>query len=156
MEYVIIRPPMVYGPGAPGNFGKLVTTVLRGVPLPLGAVYNRRSLIALDNLLSFILICSDSARFPNAANQIFVVSDCEDVSTTEFVKKIAKAARRSVRLVPVPVFILKFLLSTVGMKAINDSLFGDLQIDATKARCCLKWRPVTSMDNQLAKVFEKI
>ena len=88
MEVVIIRPPLVYGPGVKANFRLLMKWVQRGVPLPLGAVHNKRSFVALDNLVSFIILCMDH---PRAANEVFLISDGEDVSTTELLQKMARA-----------------------------------------------------------------
>ena len=104
MEVVIIRPPLVYGPGVKANFAALRRVVQRGWPLPLGAVHNQRSFIALDNLVNFIVTCIDH---PQAANQTFLVSDGQDLSTTELVSGIAQAAGLPARLLPVPVWALQ-------------------------------------------------
>jgi nucleoside-diphosphate-sugar epimerase len=104
MEVVIIRPPLVYGCRAPGNFGSLMRAVQRGWPLPLGAVHNQRSLVALDNLVDFIVTC---VAHPQAANQTFLVSDGHDLSTTELVRGLARAAGVPARLLPVPVWALQ-------------------------------------------------
>lgn len=154
MEVVIIRPPLVYGPGAPGNFASLVRWVQRGLPLPLGAVYNKRSFVALDNLVSLVLLCAVRARSPQAANQVFVVADGEDVSTSTLLRKVARAAERPSRLLPVPASLLRAGASLLGKRAVADRLLGNLQVDATKARTLLGWRPVVTMDQQLAKMFE--
>lgn len=153
MEVVIIRPPLVYGPGAPGNFGSLVRAVQRGLPLPLGAVHNQRSLVALDNLVSLVLLCADRDRSPQAANQVFVVADGEDVSTSTLLRKVARAAGRPSRLLPVPASWLRAGASLLGKRAVADRLLGNLQVDATKARTLLGWQPVVTMDEQLAKMF---
>lgn len=154
MEVVIIRPPLVYGPGAPGNFASLVRWVQRGLPLPLGAVHNQRSFVALDNLVSLVLLCADRARSPQAANQVFVVADGEDVSTSTLLRKVARAAGRPSRLLPVPASWLRAGAGLLGKRAVADRLLGNLQVDATKARTLLGWRPVVTMDEQLAKMFE--
>lgn len=154
MEVVIIRPPLVYGPGAPGNFASLVRWVQRGLPLPLGAVRNQRSFVALDNLVSLVLLCADRARSPQAANQVFVVADGEDVSTSTLLRKVARAAGRPSRLLPVPASWLRAGAGLLGKRAVADRLLGNLQVDATKARALLGWRPVVTMDEQLAKMFE--
>lgn len=154
MEVVIIRPPLVYGPSAPGNFGSLVRALQRGLPLPLGALHNQRSLVALDNLVSLVLLCADRDRSPEAANQVFVVADGEDVSTTTLLRKVAQAAGRPSRLLPVPAWLLRAGASLLGKRAVADRLLGNLQVDATKARTLLGWRPVVTMDEQLAKMFE--
>ena len=103
MEVVIIRPPLVYGPGVKANFAALMRAVQRGWPLPLGAVHNRRSLVALDNLVDFIVTCISH---PQAPNQTFLVSDGQDLSTTELVRGMAQAAGVPARLLPVPVWAL--------------------------------------------------
>ena len=154
MEVVIIRPPLVYGPGAPGNFGSLVRCVQRGIPLPLGAVHNQRSFVSLANLVSLVLLCADPARSPMAANQVFVVADAEDVSTSTLLRKLARAAGRPSRLLPVPASWLRAVASLLGKQTVADRLLGNLQVDATKARTLLGWRPEVSMDAQLAKMFE--
>jgi nucleoside-diphosphate-sugar epimerase len=154
MEVVIIRPPLVYGPGAPGNFASLVRSVQRGLPLPLGAVHNQRSFVALDNLVSLVLLCADRARSPQAANQVFLVADGEDVSTSTLLRKVARAAGRPSRLLPVPASWLRAGAGLLGKRAVADRLLGNLQVDATKARTLLGWRPVVTMDEQLAKMFE--
>lgn len=154
MEVVVIRPPVVYGPGAPGNFGSMVRWVQRGVPLPLGAVSNQRSLVALDNLVSLVLLCADRARSPQAANQVFVVADGEDLSTSALLRKVARAAGRPSRLLPVPSSWLRAGASLLGKRPVADRLLGDLQVDATKARRLLGWQPVVTMDEQLAKMFK--
>jgi nucleoside-diphosphate-sugar epimerase len=154
MEVVIIRPPLVYGPGATGNFGNLVRVVQRGWPLPLGAVHNQRSFVALENLVSLVLLCADRERSPLAANRVFVVADGEDVSTSTLLRKVARAAGRPSRLLPVPASWLRAGASLFGKRAVADRLLGNLQVDATKARTLLGWRPVVTMDEQLAKMFE--
>lgn len=154
MEVVIIRPPLVYGHGAPGNFGSLVRLVERGLPLPLGGVHNQRSLVALDNLVSLVLLCADPSRSPKAANQVFVVADGEDVSTSTLLRKVARAAGRPCLLLPVPSSWLRAGAFMLGKRAMADRLLGNLQVDATKARTLLGWQPVVTMDEQLAKMFE--
>lgn len=152
-EVVIVRPPLVYGPAAPGNFASLVRWVMLGIPLPLGDVYNRRSFVALENLVSLIVLCSDRGRSRAAANQVFVVADGEDVSTTTLLQKVAQAAFRPSRLLPFPELLLRGMLSIVGRSLVAEQLLGNLQIDATKAYTLLNWRPVVTMDQQLVKIF---
>jgi nucleoside-diphosphate-sugar epimerase len=154
MEVVIIRPSLVYGPGAPGNFGSMVRWVHRGVPLPLGAIHNQRSLVALDNLVSLVLLCADRTSSPLATNQVFVVADGEDVSTTTLLHKVARAAGRPSRLLPVPCSWLRWGANLLGERAVADRLLSNLQVDATKVRTMLGWRPVITMDAQLDKMFE--
>ena len=154
MEVVIIRPPLVYGPGVKGNFASMVGWMQKGVPLPLGSVNNHRSLVALDNLVDFIALCADRERSPKAANEVFLVSDGEDVSTSDLLRKVAQANGVKSRLWPVPVALMKFVAKLLGKGAVAGRLFGHLQVDSSKARGVLGWQPVTTMDKQLAKMAE--
>lgn len=149
MEVVIIRPPLVYGPGVKANFASMMKWVNKGIPLPFGAVHNKRSLLALENLVSFIIHCIDH---PKAANEIFLISDGEDVSTTQLLRKVAKAMGLKIKLVPVPVSWMRFTAKLLGKQAMADRLFGSLQVDSSKARKLLGWQPVISMDKQLRKM----
>ena len=146
MEVVIIRPPLVYGPGVKANFERLMKWVQRGVPLPLGAVHNKCSFVALDNLVSFIILCIDH---PRAANEVFLISDGEDVSTTELLQKMARAFGKRSFLLPVPVGLMTFAAGLLGKKDVADRLFGSLQVDSSKAWDLLGWTPVVSMDESL-------
>lgn len=151
MEVVIIRPTLVYGPGVKANFYTMMRWLHKGVPLPFGAVQNKRSLVALDNLVSFIVHCLDH---PKAANEIFLISDGEDVSTTELLQKMAKAFGKKALLLPVPVELIKFFANLLGKGDVVQRLFGSLQVDSSKARDLLGWRPVTTMDEQLKKTAD--
>ena len=151
MEVVIIRPPLVYGPNAPGNFGSLVNWLRRGVPLPLGAINNKRSFVALDNLVSFIAFCVDRSQSPKAANQVFSISDGEDVSTTQLLRKVADALGKEPYLLPVPVGLMIFAARLIGKGDVANRLFDSLQVDSSKARDLLGWQPVITMDEQLNK-----
>lgn len=153
MEVVIIRPPLVYGPFAPGNFSTLVNWVRSGLPLPLGSVNNRLSLVALDNLVSLISLCADITRSPQAANQVFVVCDGEDLSTSLLLHKLAQAAGRTSYMLAIPPWALRVGAALLGKRAVADRLLGNLQIDATKVRNHLGWKPVISLEEQLVKVF---
>ncbi len=155
MEVVIIRPPLVYGPNVKGNFAALVKLIQKGIPLPLGAIHNKRSLVALENLTSLVILCADRIRSPQAANQIFVIADGEDVSTTTLLQKISKAAGRSSRLLPIPSLLLSTGATILGKRHIAEKLLGNFQVDASKARNILGWVPVITMDEQLAKIFQK-
>ena len=121
------------------------------MPLPFGAIHNQRSLVALDNLVSFIIHCIDH---PKAANEIFLISDGEDVSTTELLQKVAKAFGKKSFLIPVPVDLMKFAARLLGKSDVADRLFGSLQVDSSKARKLLDWHPVISMDDELKKTVE--
>ena len=153
LEVVIIRPPLVYGNNAPGNFGRLIQWAGAKIifPLPLGAVNNARSLIAIDNLVSFIVTCT---LHPKAANEIFMISDNETLSTTQLFKKIAKAFNKKALLLPVPVSWMIFVAKLLGKEADAIRLFSSLIVDGNKARDLLDWHPVTTMDEQLCKITE--
>jgi nucleoside-diphosphate-sugar epimerase len=150
MEVVIIRPPLVYGPGVKANFAALMRAVQRGIPLPLGAVHNKRSLLALDNLVDFIITCTTH---PAAANQTFLVSDGQDLSTIDLVRGIAQASGVPARLLPVPVPILRLAARMFGKTDAIDRLCGNLQIDASKARNLLDWVPPVSVEEGLRRVL---
>jgi nucleoside-diphosphate-sugar epimerase len=151
MEVVIIRPPLVYGPGVRANFATMTNWVKRGVPLPFGAIDNCRSLVSLDNLVSFILHCADH---PKAANEVFLISDDEDVSTPQLLRKVASAFGKKCWLIPVPVSWMRFLAGLAGKEAVVERLFGSLQVDPSKAQKLLGWRPVITMDEQLNKMAD--
>lgn len=153
MEVVIIRPPLVYGLNVKGNFASMVNWVKKGVPLPLGAVHNARSLVALDNLVDFIALCADPARSPKAASEVFLISDGVDVSTSDLLRKVANACGVEVRLLPVSVGLMQFATRLLGKGAMADRLFGNLQVDISKARDLLGWKPVVTMDEALAQMF---
>jgi nucleoside-diphosphate-sugar epimerase len=148
LEVAIIRPPLVYGANAPGNFGSLLRAVQRGYPLPLGAVHNQRSLVALDNLVDFIILCTTH---PLAANQTFLVSDGQDMSTTQLVRGMAQAAGVSDRLLPVPVPLVRAAASLLGKTDAVDRLCGNLQVDISKARRLLDWSPSVSVQEGLRR-----
>ena len=150
VEVVVIRPTLVYGAGAPGNFGALMRAVQRGCPLPLGAVHNQRSLVALDNLVDFIVTCISH---PQAANQTFLVSDGQDLSTTELVRGMAQAAGVPARLLPVPVWALQAGASLLGKGDAVQRLCGNLQVDISKARSLLGWVPPVSVQEGLRRAM---
>jgi nucleoside-diphosphate-sugar epimerase len=148
MEVVIIRSPMVYGPGVKANFQRLIGAVVRGIPLPLGAVHNRRSLVAVDNLVDFIVACVEHRA---AANETFLVSDGEDLSTTDLIRRLARVLDRPARIIPVPVFVLKAGASLLGRGDVAQRLLGSLQVDMSKARRVLGWVPPISVDEGLRR-----
>jgi nucleoside-diphosphate-sugar epimerase len=151
IEVVIVRPPLVYGPGARANFHALLRTVRRGVPLPLGAVRNCRSLVALDNLVDFIITCTTH---PAASGQIFFVSDGEDLSTADLIRHIAKAFDRPARLIPVPEPLLYAAASLLGQRARAQKMLGSLRVDISKARRVLGWVPPYTLDDELRRIAE--
>ncbi len=146
MTYTIIRPPLVYGPGNPGNMERLIKLVNTGYPLPLGAIHNRRSLVALPNLVDLITTC---LTHPAAANQTFLVSDNEDLSTTDLIKRLAKALDKPARLLPVPVPLLQGAAQIIGKPALAQRLCGSLQVDISKTQALLGWSPPVSVDQSL-------
>ena len=148
LEVVIIRPPLVYGPGVKANFAALMRAVQGGWPLALGSVQNRRSLVALDNLVDLILTC---VSHPSAANQTFLVSDGHDLSTTELVRGLARAANMPARLMPVPVWALRAGATLLGMEGEVQRLCGSLQVDISKAERVLGWRPPVSVEEALRR-----
>jgi UDP-glucose 4-epimerase len=150
MEVVIIRPPLVYGPGVKANFAALMRAVQRGWPLPLGMVHNQRSLVGLDNLVDFIVTC---ITHPQAANQTFLVSDGKDLSTTELVRGMAKAAGMPARLLPVPLWVLQAGASLLGKGDAVQRLCGNLQVDISKARSLLGWVPPVSVEEGLRRAM---
>jgi nucleoside-diphosphate-sugar epimerase len=155
LEVVIIRPPLVYGPNAPGNFGKLVRWIKSGIPLPLGSLHNQRSLVALDNLVSLVVMCANRMISMSAANQLFLVADGEDVSITSLLRKVAIASGSTSRLVSVQPELLRLSASLLGKGAMAESLLSNLQVDATKARVLLGWQPVVTLDQGLEKIFPR-
>jgi nucleoside-diphosphate-sugar epimerase len=148
MEVVIIRPPLIYGPGVKANFLKMMRWVEKGIPLPLGSITNQRSLLGIDNFLDFIGVC---LTHPKAAGQTFLISDDHDVSTTELLKEIASAMHRSSRLLSVPQFVLEKGLILLGQGDITERLFASLQLDITLAKTLLSWKPPFSFNDQITK-----
>ncbi|WP_428825245.1 UDP-glucose 4-epimerase family protein [Azonexus sp. IMCC34842] len=144
MEVVIIRPPLVYGPGVKGNFQAMMSWLWRGVPLPLGWVTeNRRSLVFLDNLVDLIITCIDH---PAAGNQTFLVSDDEDLSTAALLRRTAAGLGRPARLAPVPVGLILLAAKLIRRPNIAQRLCGSLQVDIGKAKQLLGWVPPVSVD----------
>jgi nucleoside-diphosphate-sugar epimerase len=152
IEVVIIRPPLVYGPCAPGNFGSLMHWLQRGVPLPLDGIRNKRSLVSLVNLVDLIVTCLTHTA---AANQTFLVSDGEDVSTTELLRLMGQAIGKPACLLPVPASWFKLAASLVGKPEVAQRLFGSLQVDISKTRELLGWVPPLSLDEGLRRAAGK-
>jgi nucleoside-diphosphate-sugar epimerase len=149
MDVVIIRSPLVYGSGVKANFHWMMRVLSKGVPLPLAAVTNnRRSLVALDNLVDLIVICMNH---PAAANQIFLVSDGEDLSTVDLLIRMGKALRKPSRLFYVPTSLLKFGALALNKTGMYQRLCGSLQLDITKTRNVLAWHPPLSVDEGLQR-----
>lgn len=152
MEVVIIRPPLVYGGGVQGNFASMVKLVEKRLPLPLGAIHNKRSLVGIDNLVDLIIRCIDH---PAAANQMFLAADGEDISTTELLRGVGKAMSKPARLIPVPTGMLQFGATLLGRKAMAQRLLGSLQVDISKTCELLDWKPPYSVEEGLRRCFER-
>ncbi len=151
MEVVIVRPPLVYGPGVKANFAIMMQWVAGGMPLPLGAIRNARSMVALDNLVDLLVTCLKN---PAATGQTFLVSDGEDVSTTELLRRTAQAMDKRALLLPVPAFLLELGAAMLGKRAVAQRLCGSLQVDIEKTRRLLGWKPPLTLDQGLKKAVE--
>lgn len=151
LEVVIIRPPLVYGPGVKANFAALMRLVARGWPLPFGSIANRRSLVGLGNLVDFIALC---IVHPAAANQVYLVSDGHDMSTTELVRAMARAAGVRARLLPIPASALLLAARVLGQSAAMHRLCDNLQVDISKAREQLQWSPPFPVDVGLGQAYQ--
>lgn len=152
LEVVIVRPPLVYGPGVKANFASLMRAVQRGIPLPLGAVTdNRRSFVALDNLVDLLLTCAGHAA---AANQTFLVSDGEDLSTAALIRRMGAALGRPARLLPVPTFLLRLGAVALGKQEVAQRLLGNLQVDICHTQVTLGWSPPINVDEGLRRATQ--
>ena len=151
MEIVIIRPPLVYGVGVKGNFQSMMKWVNKGIPLPLGSIHNQRSLVALPNLIDLLTLCIEH---PAAANQTFLVSDGENLSTTDLLRRLGTALGKPARLLPVPQKLLETSLNLLGKHAIAQRLCGNLQVDISKTRELLGWTPPISVDDALQQTAQ--
>lgn len=147
-DVVIVRPPLVYGPGVPGNFLRLLHLVTRKLPLPLSVVSNRRSFVGLSNLVNFLVVCTVH---PAAANQTFLVSDNENVSTPQLIQMLGQHLGTPARLFPLPTSLIQWAGRITGKSRAVNSLIGSLRVDSSKARQMLDWHPVKSMNDQLAQ-----
>ena len=150
MEVVIIRPPLIYGPGVKGNFASMIRLVDKGLPLPLGAIHNRRSLVGIDNLVDLIILCIDH---PAAANRIFLAGDGEDLSTTELLRAVGKAMGRPARLMPLPAAFLRWGAAVLGKQAVARRLLGSLQVDIAQTCEVLDWKPPFTGEEGLRRCF---
>lgn len=149
MEVVIVRPPLVYGPGVKANFASLMRAVQRGLPLPVASVtHNRRSFVALDNLVDLLITCIDH---PAAANQTFLVSDGEDLSTADLLRRLGQAMNKPARLFPVPPSLLQLGANLLGKGDMTQRLLGNLQVDISHTRNTLNWTPPISVDEGLRR-----
>jgi len=151
LEVVVLRPPLVYGPGVKANFLQLLKLVSYGVPLPLSSIRNRRSMIYLENLVDAIVTC---ARHPRAAGRTYLVSDGEDVSTPVLIRRIAVALGRAPRLLPLEPSILRFIGRITGRTGMFDRLLCSLAVDSGKIRRELGWHPPFTMRDGLARTAD--
>lgn len=147
MEIVTVRPPLVYGPGVRGNFLRLMHLLQTGVPLPLGSVQNRRSLVALPNLIDFLLLCVTS---PRAAGKTWLISDQHDLSTPELIRLVAAAMGTPSRLLPIPPVCLTGVARILGKGKTASRLLGSLQVDSTAASNLLGWKPAVSVEQAIS------
>jgi UDP-glucose 4-epimerase len=149
MAYTIIRPPLIYGPGVKGNFASLMHWLKRGIPLPLGSMHhNRRSLLALDNLIDLLVTCLDH---PGAINETFLASDNEDLSTTDLLQRIAQAMGVKAHLIPFPSSFVRGMATAFGKANVYQKLCGSLQVDMTKTQRALGWSPPITVDEGLRR-----
>ena len=151
IEIVIIRPPLVYGPGVKGNFKKLLGLIEKGIPLPFGRVKNKRQFIGIDNLVDFIIKCITSTK---AANHTFLVADKEIVTTTQLLQLLSKLMGKKLVLLPVPRQLLKWCLHGIGKAKMADQLLNNLEIDSYNAKTLLNWEPPYTMLEQLKTTVE--
>ncbi|WP_234495048.1 UDP-glucose 4-epimerase family protein [Vibrio maritimus] len=154
LEVVVVRPPLVYGPGVKANFVSLYKLAGKGFPLPLGCMdSNRRSLVSIYNLVDFIITCIET---PNAANQVFLVSDGEDVSTRRLVEILARAQGKSPWMVPIPLIAFELLGKLTGKAAVIERLTGSLQVDIQKNQHMLNWLPPYTMEQSLQLMLDEL
>jgi len=149
LEIVIVRPPLVYGPGVKANFRAMMRWLRRGIPLPLGAIDNRRSLVCLDNLVDFIVT---AIQHPAASGQRFLVSDGDDVSTTRLLERLAAHLECKARLWTMPRSLIEAMATLLGRRQAVERLCGNLQVDISKAKRCLGWTPPVTLEQGLARV----
>ena len=151
LEGVVIRPPLVYGPGVRANFASLIGVVDRGIPLPLGSIQNKRSFVSLDNLVDLI---STTLQSPNATDNTFLVSDGHDLSTPELVRSIASALRKSTMLIPFPPVLLKLVATTAGKRGAYDRLCGSLTVDIALTKQKLSWTPPFTVQESMQRTVD--
>jgi nucleoside-diphosphate-sugar epimerase len=148
MEVVIVRPPLVYGPGVKANFLSMIKILDKGIPLPFGNVRNKRSLVYIDNLVDLLIRLIDH---PKAPGQVFLVSDDHDVSTTVLLKSMSFALGKKSLLIPVPVFLLQTIFCLIGKSSLSQRLLGSLRLDITKTKEILDWTPPVSFEDGIKK-----
>ncbi|MDA9508819.1 NAD-dependent dehydratase [Bradyrhizobium sp. CCBAU 11386] len=148
MQVVVLRPPLIYGPGVRANFLSMMRWLRRGVPLPLGSIDNRRSMIGVGNMVDLICTC---LRHPAAAGEVFMASDGEDLSTPELLKRLAAVLDTKARLLPIPAGLLEGVAALAGQRALVQRLCLSLCVDSRKARKMLDWQPPFSVDEELQR-----
>lgn len=151
LEVVIVRPPLVYGPGVKANFLNMMKIITKGIPLPLASITNKRSLIYVGNLVDSLAVC---ARHPAAAGKTYLVSDGDDVSTPELIRRTAKALGVPARLFPVPASLMQLTGTVTGKRAAVNRLLGSLTVDSSKIRDELGWKPPFTMEEGLRETAE--
>ncbi|UJF23147.1 UDP-glucose 4-epimerase family protein [Shewanella sp. OMA3-2] len=152
MEIVIIRPPLVYGPGVKANFASLLNLASKGLPLPFACFnQNKRSMVSVDNLVNLIITCIEH---PNAANQVFLVSDDEDLSTADLISRLSKACGKSGFMLPIPVSVFSICAKILRKKDFIDRLSGSLTVDISKTKTLLSWSPPLSVDEGFKKTAD--
>lgn len=152
MKIVVIRPPLVYGSGVKANFASLLFLIKIGLPLPFGKILNSRSLVSIDNLIDLLVTVIDH---PAAIDNIFFVSDNDDVSTTQLIKKLSLLMKRNIILLPIPTWILKLVLHFFRQSKIADRLILSLHVDIEKTTKLLGWKPPLTLEDGLKKMLEK-
>lgn len=156
MELVIVRPPLVYGPGVKGNFAQLVRIATMGIPLPLGSLTNLRSMIAVDNLVDILLLCADRAATPSLTSEVFLVSDRVDVSPSKLMTKITAAYGYPDRQFPFPPKILQLAAAAIGKPDFASRICDELRVDSSHMSAKLGWSPVTTLELQLGKMARHV
>ena len=151
LEGVVIRPPLVYGPGVRANFASLIGIVGRGIPLPLGSIQNKRSFVSLDNLVDLIATTLQS---PNAAGNTFLVSDGHDLSTPDLIRSIASALDQSPKLFPFPSALLKLAATATGKRSAYDRLCGSLTVDIALTKQKLSWSPPCTVQDSMQRTVD--
>ena len=151
LEGVVIRPPLVYGPGVRANFASLIGIVDRGIPLPLGSIQNKRSFVSVDNLIDCI---ETTLQTPNAGGQTFLVSDGQDLSTPELIRAIASSLHKSPMLIPIPTALLKLAATTAGKRNAYDRLCGSLTVNIASTKQKLSWTPPFTVQDSLQRTVD--
>jgi len=152
MELVVIRPPLIYGPGVKGNLALLCNVIDKGLPLPLGSIRNQRDMLSLNNLIDLIKTCIDH---PKAAGQVFLCCDNEPVSTPQLIKMIAEARSKPVHLWGIPLAPLKLFARLAGKQSMFQRLSGDFKIDSQHTMNTLDWQPPFTVEQSMQWAFSK-